>query len=68
MEMTVEKKEIGLNSQTLSSYDPLIWRKDVNVIALKFPELLILDTGKAGKLEKNVESMFWANVYLRTRP
>jgi hypothetical protein len=68
MEMTMHKNDIGLNSQTLSSYDPLIWRKDVNVIARKFPEPLVLDSGKAENSEKNVENMFWSNVYLRSRP
>ncbi|QGQ96524.1 hypothetical protein EHS13_17340 [Paenibacillus psychroresistens] len=66
--MTMHKNEIGLNSQTLSSYDPLIWRKDVHVVSQKFPQHLVSDSGKAGNSENNVENMFWTNVYSRTRP
>jgi hypothetical protein len=66
MQMTVQTNESKLNGQTLNSYDPIIWRKDVNIVAKKFPHHIVLDSGNEEIIEKNVE--FWTNVYFRTRP
>jgi hypothetical protein len=68
MNMTVQRNESNSNGQTLKSYDPLIWRKDVNVIAKKLPENFVFDSENVEIKEKNVENIFWANVYLKTRP
>jgi hypothetical protein len=66
MQMTVQRNDSNSNAQTLNSYDPLIWRKDVNVVAKKFPHQIVLDSGNEEITEKYVE--FWTSVYLRTRP
>jgi hypothetical protein len=66
MQMSIQRNEINSNGQTLNSYDPFIWRKDVNYVAKKFPHRIVLDSGNEEIKEKNVE--FWTNVYLRTRP
>jgi hypothetical protein len=66
--MTIQRNESKPNGQTLNSYDPLIWRKDVNVMAKEIPQHIVLDLGNVEVTEKNVENIFWASVYLRSRP
>jgi hypothetical protein len=57
MKMPEQKNENKSYEQTLNSYDPLIWRKDVNVIAIKFPNKIVLDSGYAENPDKIVNNI-----------
>jgi hypothetical protein len=58
MNMTVQINESNSNGQTLNSYDPLIWRKDVNVIAKKLPGHIVFDSENVEIKEKMLKTYF----------
>jgi hypothetical protein len=68
MNMTVQRNESNLNGPVLNGYDPLIWRKYVNVNSKNSSDyVVVLDSGNFEIAEKNVENMFWTSVYSRIR-
>jgi hypothetical protein len=53
--MSAQRNESNSYGQTLNSYDPLIWRKDINVIARKSPEPIVLESGNVENPEKIIK-------------